>query len=87
MSDLRPLFLDDAVRPAVAGLTTDQRRRFLHTLRSIRRDPEPGLPYTPGDDVSGRVVTIPGDDAVPGMTLGYRVNAQEIRIVLVLVGP
>ncbi|MEV6977408.1 hypothetical protein [Kitasatospora sp. NPDC093806] len=87
MSDLLPVFLDDTVRPAVAGLTADQRRRFLHTLRSVRRDPELGLPYTPGDDVSGRVVTVPGDDATPGMTLGYRVGEDEIRIVLLLAGP
>ncbi|GAA1402969.1 hypothetical protein GCM10009639_47050 [Kitasatospora putterlickiae] len=87
MSDLMPVFLDDAVRPAAAGLATDQRRRFLHTLLSIRRDPELGRPYTSGSDVSGRVVTVPGDDAAPGMTLGYRVGDGEIRIVLLLVGP
>ncbi|WP_328954757.1 hypothetical protein [Kitasatospora purpeofusca] len=87
MSDLLPVFLDDAVRPAVAGLTGDQRRRFLDALRSVRRDPELGLPYTTGDDVSGRIVVVPGDEATPGMTLGYRVGEDELRIVLLLVGP
>ncbi|MDH6578007.1 hypothetical protein [Kitasatospora sp. MAP5-34] len=87
MSDLLDIFFDDAARLAVVGLTPEQRKRLLHTLRSIQRDPELGRPYTVGDDVSGRVVTIPGDEAVPGMTLGYRVGEAEIRIVLMLAGP
>lgn len=87
MSDLPDIFLDDSARVAAIAMTPEQRKKLLYTLRCLRRDPEIGLPYTGGDDVSGRVVVVPGDDAVPGMTLSYRIGDEQIRIVNILVGP
>lgn len=47
MSDLPDVYLDDSARTVAVTLTPDQRRKLLHTLRSIQRDPEIGRPYTP----------------------------------------
>lgn len=87
MSDLVDIFLDDSARVAAIALSPEQRKKLLYTLRCLQRDPEIGKPYTAGDDVSGRVVVIPGDEAVPGMTLSYRIGEKEIRVVNILAGP
>ncbi|MCX4750945.1 hypothetical protein OG455_41425 [Kitasatospora sp. NBC_01287] len=87
MSDLPDIFLDDAARVAAIAMTPEQRKKLLHTLRSLQRDSEIGLPYTAGDDLSGRIIVVPGDDAVPGMTLSYRIGEEQIRVVNILVGP
>ncbi|WP_327066853.1 hypothetical protein [Kitasatospora sp. NBC_01302] len=87
MADLPSVFLSDAARVAVIGMPAEQRRKLVHTLRSLQRDPEIGLPHPLGGDMSGRVVVVPGDEAVPGMTLIYRIRAEEIRVVHILAGP
>lgn len=68
-------------------MTPEQRTKLKYALQCLRRDPEIGRPYTPGDDVSGRIIVAPGDDAVPGMTLSYRIGEEQIRVVNILVGP
>lgn len=87
MPDGLPVLLADSARIAAAVLTDEQRKKLIYTIRCIQRDPELGKPYTLGDDVSGRVVVVPGDAAVPGMTLSYRIGATEIRIVHIVAGP
>lgn len=87
MSDLPDVYLDDSARTVAVTLTPDQRRNLLHTLRRIQRDPEIGRPYTPGGDLSGRLVVAPGDRAVPGMTIVHRILDTEIRVVHILAGP
>lgn len=87
MSDLLDVFLDDSARVAAIAMTSGQRKKLLFSLRSLQRDPEIGKPYTAGDDVSGRIIVVPGDDAVPGMTLTYRIGEEQIRVVNILVGP
>lgn len=87
MSDLPGLSLEDSARVAAIAMSPEQRGKLLYMIRCLRRDPEIGLPYTGGGDVSGRVVVVPGDDAVPGMNIIYRVLEEEIIIVHILVGP
>lgn len=87
MSDRLPIYLEESARVVAIALLPEQRGRLLYTLRCIQRDPELGLPYTVGSDVSGRIVVVPGDSAVPGMTVGYRIRDTEIRVVHILAGP
>jgi hypothetical protein len=87
VSDQLPVFLADSARVAAAALTAEQRTKLVFAIRCIQRDSELGLPYTVAGDVSGRTVVVPGDDAVPGMTLGYRIDGTQIRIVHIVAGP
>jgi len=87
VSDRLPLSLEDSARLAAIAMTAEQRKKLLYTLRCIELDPELGKPYTVGDDVSGRVVVVPGDEAVPGMTVGYRILPDEIVVVHIIAGP
>jgi hypothetical protein len=87
VSDLLPLSLEDSARVSAIAMSPEQRKKLLYTLRCLQRDPEIGLPYTGGDDVSGRVVVVPGDDAVPGMNIVYRILEDEIIVVHILAGP
>lgn len=87
MSDRRPLSLEDSARLAAMAMTADQRKKLIYTLRCIERDPELGKPYTAGSDVSGRIVVVPGDNAIPGMNIGYRVLPDEIIVVHIIAGP
>ena len=87
MSDLPAISLEDSARVSAIAMSPDQRKKLLHTLRCLQRDPEIGMPYTAGDDMSGRVVVVPGDDAVPGMNIAYRILEAEIIVVHILAGP
>jgi hypothetical protein len=87
VSDRLPLSLEDAARVAAIVMSAEQRAKLLYTLRCIERDPELGKPYTVGSDVSGRIVVVPGDEAVPGMNIGYRVLPGEIIVVHIIAGP
>jgi hypothetical protein len=87
VSDRLPLSLEDAARVAAIVMTVEQRAKLLYTLRCIERDPELGKPYTVGRDVSGRIVVVPGDEAVPGMNIGYRILPDEIIVVHIIAGP
>lgn len=87
MSDLLPIFLDDAARVAAIAMTADQRKKLLYTLRCIQRDTGLGILYTAEGEATGRIIVVPGDDAVPGMTIAFRVGDTQVRVVNILAGP
>lgn len=87
MSDLLAISLEDSARVSAIAMTPEQRKKLIYTLQCLQRDPEIGLPYKAGGNVSGRVVVVPGDDAVPGMNIVYRILDAEIIVVHILAGP